>query len=109
MGKTASSCVDLTLNCRSSCPDVFCQTDVLENLAKFTGKHLCRSLFLNKVLGQDLKLYQKRLPQVFSCEFCEISKITFLQNTSGQLLLKSAVTSIWDKVSTNGPSKICGR
>ena len=27
------------------------------------------------------------LAQVFSCEFCEISKNTFLQNTSGRLLL----------------------
>ena len=25
--------------------------------------------------------------QLFSCEFCEISKKTFLQNTSGQVLL----------------------
>ena len=29
----------------------------------------------------------KTLAQVFSCEFCEISKNTFLQNTSGRLLL----------------------
>ena len=26
-------------------------------------------------------------PQVFSCEFCKASKNTFLQNTSGRLLL----------------------
>ena len=37
-------------------PDLFCKKGVLENFAKFTGKHLCRSLFLNKVAG----LYQKR-------------------------------------------------
>ena len=34
---------------------------------KFTGKYLCQSLFFNKVPGQALA-------QVFSCEFCEISK-----------------------------------
>ena len=30
---------------------------------------------------------KETLEQVFSCEFCEISKNTFLQNTSGLLLL----------------------
>ena len=30
---------------------------------------------------------KETLEQVFSCEFCEISKYTFLQNTSGRLLL----------------------
>ena len=34
---------------RSSCPEVFCQKGVLENVAKFTGKHLSQSLFFNKV------------------------------------------------------------
>ena len=32
-------------------------------------------------------LKKETLAQVFSCEFCEISKNTFLQNTSGRLLL----------------------
>ena len=36
---------------RSSHPDVFCKKGVLENFAKFTGKYLCQSLFLNKVAG----------------------------------------------------------
>ena len=31
---------------RSSCPDVFCKEAVLRNVVKFTGKHLCQSLFL---------------------------------------------------------------
>ena len=34
---------------RSSRPEVFCRKYVLENFVKFTGKHLCCSLFLNKV------------------------------------------------------------
>ena len=34
---------------RSSRPDVFCEKSVLRNFAKFTGKHLCQSLFFNKV------------------------------------------------------------
>ena len=40
---------------------------ILKNFAKFTGKHLCQSLFFNKVT----------LARAFSCEFCEISENTF--------------------------------
>ena len=36
---------------RSSCPKVFCKKGVLRHFAKFTGKILCQSLFLNKVAG----------------------------------------------------------
>ena len=32
-------------------PEVFCKKDVLRNFVKFTGKHLCQSLFFNKVAG----------------------------------------------------------
>ena len=34
---------------RSSRPEMFCKKGVPENFAKFTGKHLCQSLFFNKV------------------------------------------------------------
>ena len=34
---------------RSSLPEVFCKKGVLRNFAKFTGKQLCQSLFLNDV------------------------------------------------------------
>ena len=30
---------------------------VLRNFTKFKGKHLCQSLFFNKVAGQGLQLY----------------------------------------------------
>ena len=61
---------------------------VLKNLAKFTGKHLCESLFFNKVAGLVsflIKLQawacnfikKETLAQLFSREFCEISKNTF--------------------------------
>ena len=42
---------------RSSHPEVFCKKAVLRNFAKFTGKHLCQSLFFNKVAGLSLQLY----------------------------------------------------
>ena len=49
------------------------------NFAKFTGKRLCQGLFFNKVAGQSpATLLKKTLAQVFSFEFCEISKNTFL-------------------------------
>ena len=77
---------------------MFCKKGVLRNLTKFTGKHLCQSLFLNKVAGlwhalRHATLLKKRpmactkacnfikkktLARVFSCEFCQISKNTFL-------------------------------
>ena len=46
------------LNLQKQPPEVFCKNDVLRNFAKFTGKHLCQSLFFNKVAG--LQLYLKR-------------------------------------------------
>ena len=48
---------------------------VLRNLTEFTGKHFCQRLFFNKVAVHFIK--KEPLVQVFSCEFCEISKNTF--------------------------------
>ena len=36
-------------NCRSSCWRIFIKISVVKNLAIFTGKHLCWSLFLRKL------------------------------------------------------------
>ena len=80
----------LTLN-RSSHPDVFCKKSVLGNFAKFTGKHQCQSLFFNKVVGLRPEacnfIKKEALAQVFSCEFCEISKNTFIIEHLWWLLL----------------------
>ena len=63
---------------RSSHPELFCKKGVLRNFAKFTGKHLCQSLFFDK----RVSLLKKRLwHRVFSSEFCEISKNTFFKKT----------------------------
>ena len=35
--------------------EVFCKKGVLRNFAKFTGKHLCQSLFFDKVAGLRLQ------------------------------------------------------
>ena len=74
-------------------PEVFYKKGVLKNIAKFTGKHLCQSLFLIR-----LQAFMKKeaLAQVFSCGFCKISKRTpFSQNISVRLLLSVPYTPIY--------------
>ena len=48
---TYSYSISRALEYESSCPEVFYKKVVLRKFAKFTGKHLCQSLFLNKVAG----------------------------------------------------------
>ena len=52
---------------------------VLRNLAKFTGKYLCQSLFFNKVAGlRPATLLNKKLWHMcFSVNFRKVSKNTF--------------------------------
>ena len=51
---------------------------VLKNFTKFTGKHLCQSLFFNKFAGlRPATLLKKAPTQVFFCELYEIFKNTF--------------------------------
>ena len=45
---------------------------VLRNFRKFTGKHLCQSLFFKK----------EPLAQVFSCKFCKICKNSFMSQAN---------------------------
>ena len=61
---------------------------VLRNFAKFTGKHICQSLFFNKVAGlRPATLLKKRLwYRFFPLNFAKFLKIPFLQNTSSRLL-----------------------
>ena len=62
----------------SSRPEVFCKKGVLRNFTKFTGKHLCKSLFFNEVADlRPATLLKKALAQEISREFFEISKNTF--------------------------------
>ena len=71
----------------------------LINFAKFTGKHLCRSLFFNKVAGlrsffnkvaglRRASLLKKRLwYRCFPVNFAKFIRTPSLQSTSGRLLL----------------------
>ena len=72
-----------TVHNRSSRPEVFCEKGILRNFAKFTRKYLYQRLFLIKLLAMARNFIKKEsLTQVFSCEFCEISKNTFFYRTS---------------------------
>ena len=56
--------------------------DVLRNFAKFTGKHLCRSLFLIKLQARPVTLFKKRLwYRHFPVNFGKLLRAPFLQNT----------------------------
>ena len=76
----------------------FCKKGVLEDFEKFTRKHLCQSLFFNKVEGQPATSLIKKetLVLVLFCEFCEIFKNTsfieqhrwLLQNNSAKFTEK---------------------
>ena len=53
---------------RSSHQRCSARKGVLRNFTKFAGKHLCRSLFFDKVAGlRPATLLKKALAQVFSC------------------------------------------
>ena len=64
---------DIYRSCHRRC---FVKKGVLRNFAKFTGKHMWQSLFFSKVAGRNF-IKKETLAQVFSCEFCKISKSTF--------------------------------
>ena len=68
----------------SSCSEVFCWKGVLRNFEKFTGKHLCYSLFFNKVAGLRVAtLLKKRFwHRYFSVNFAKFLTL-FLENTGG--------------------------
>ena len=71
---------------RSSCPEVFCKKGALRDFAKFTGKHLCQSLFFNKFL-------KKRLWHMFfHVNFVKFLRTPFLTEHLRWLLLFGAFT-----------------
>ena len=54
---------------------------VYRNIAKFTGKHLCQSLFFNKVAAL------RHRHGYFPVNFAKFLRTLFLENASGRLLL----------------------
>ena len=63
---------------RSCRPEVFCKKDVLRNFAKSIGKHLCQSLFFNKVASLPTTLLKKRLwHRCFPVNFAKFLRTPF--------------------------------
>ena len=75
---------------------MFCEKGFLKYFAKFAGKHLCQSLFFNKVAGlRPAALLKKRLlHRCFPVNFGKFLRAPFLQNTSGRLLLHRSVIHV---------------
>ena len=59
---------------------VFCKKGVLKYFAKFTGKHLCQSLFFNNVAGlRPVTLLKKRFwHRCFPVYFAKILRTTYI-------------------------------
>ena len=68
---------------------------VLENFAKFIGKHLYQNIFfLIKLQAEGATLLKKKLwHRCFPVNFAKFLRTTFLQNTSGLPLLKRRIKS----------------
>ena len=74
-----------TLYFRSSHRKCSVGKGVLRNFAKFTGKHLCQSLFFNKIASlRPATLLRKRLwHRCFPVNFVKFLRTPFIRNTSG--------------------------
>ena len=84
------------LLCGSSRPEVFCKKGVLRNFAKFTGKHLCQSLFFNKVAGlRPATLLKKSLwHRCFPVNFVNFLRTPFYIEHLWWLLLALPLNSL---------------
>ena len=85
---------NLYMKYRSSHQMCSLRKGVLRNFAKFTGKHLCQSPFLNKVAGLSPAALLKRSlwHRCFPMNLAKFLRTPFLQITSGRLLLEIAVS-----------------
>ena len=92
---------------RSSRPEVFSKKGVLRNFAKFTGKHLCQSLFFNKVADlRSAALLKKRLwHRCFPVNFEKFLRTAFIIEHLRWLLL-SLVDSKYQYIQRNGNNLI---
>ena len=65
---------------RSSRPEMFCKKGVLRNFAKFTGKHLSKRLFFNKVadLGPATLSKKSLCHRCFPVNFAKFLRTPFL-------------------------------
>ena len=88
--KTLVITTDLTnYLARSSRPEVFCIKGVLRDLTKFTGKHLCQSLFFIKAAGLTPRtlLKKRRWHSCFPVKFVKFLRTPFYTEHLWWLLL----------------------
>ena len=71
----------VSMQCRSSRTEVFCKKCALRNVAKFTGKHLCQSLFRATLLRRRL------WHRCFSVNFAKFLRTLFLTEHLRWMLL----------------------
>ena len=81
---------------RNGPPEVFCKKDILTNFAKFTGKHLCQSLFFNKVVDlRSATLLKKRLGnRCFPVNFAKVLRTPFFTEHLRWLLLNATAIEV---------------
>ena len=73
---------------KSNLPEVLCKKGAFKNFSKFTGTHLCQSLFFNEIAGlRPATLLKVRLAQAFSSEFCGTLRTSFSLKSLWWLLL----------------------
>ena len=63
----------------STCHEVFCKKRALKNFEKITGKHMCQSLFFNKVSGlrTATSLIKRLWHRCFPVNFAKFFKTHF--------------------------------
>ena len=80
---------------------VFCKESVLRTFAKFTGKHRCQSLFLNKVAGLKPATLLKKRPwhRCFPVNFAKVLRTPFLiEHLRWLLLLFIMIVKVWSYI-----------
>ena len=88
---------------RSSRPEVFYKRGALKNFAKFTVKHLCQSLFFNKVAGlRSATLLKKSLwHRRFPVNFAKFLTTPFLIEHG------SCLWNLWNILWSNSRLQLC--
>ena len=85
----------LFYNKQKHSPVVFCKKGVFRDFAKFTGKHLCQSVFFNKVGLRPATLLKKRLwHRCFPVNFEKFLRTPFLTEHLWWLLLNKPLKMI---------------
>ena len=78
-------------------PKLFCRKGAIRNFAKFTGKHLCQCLFLNKVAALRSATLLKRgsVTGVFLWILQNFEENHFLQNNFSGCFWKILIWYFW--------------